>query len=121
VWEAAAVAAHHHVDNLTVILDYNRVQLLGTLDEILDLAPIADKWRAFNWSVQEIDGHDMAAILAALDAATEVRGKPSIIIAHTTKGKGVSFMKGKSAWHGRVPDWEELELALSELECGRPA
>jgi len=117
VWEAAEVAAHHRVDNLTVILDYNRVQLMGTLEEVLDLAPIDDKWRSFGWAVKEIDGHDMRQIIAVLEAAKEVRGKPCIVIAHTTKGKGVSYMEGQAAWHGRPPDAEELAQALAELQC----
>jgi len=117
VWEAAEVAAHHRVDNLTVILDYNRVQLMGTLEEVLDLAPIDDKWRSFGWAVKEIDGHDMRQIIAALEAAKELRGKPCIVIAHTTKGKGVSYMEGQAAWHGKPPDAGELAQALAELQC----
>lgn len=117
VWEAAEVAAHHRVDNLTVILDYNGVQLMGPVSEVLQVAPVADKWRAFNWHVIEIDGHDMGQILAALAAAQRVQGKPTIIIAHTVKGKGVSFMEGKSAWHGKPPNEEELAQALAELQC----
>lgn len=118
VWEAAAAAAHHKVDTLTVILDYNGVQLMGPVSEVLQVAPVADKWRAFNWHVIEIDGHDMRQIIGALEAAQRVKGRPTIIIAHTVKGKGVSFMEGKSAWHGKAPNEQELAQALAELQAG---
>jgi len=118
VWEAAEAAAHHKVDNLTVILDYNGVQLMGPVQEIMGVAPVADKWRAFNWHVIEIDGHDMRQIIGALESAQQVKGRPTIVIAHTIKGKGVSFMEGKSAWHGKAPNEQELALALAELQAG---
>jgi transketolase len=117
VWEAAQTAAHYGVDNLTVILDYNRVQLFGTLEEIMEIAPITDKWRSFNWEVIEIDGHDIRQIIRALESAKQVTGRPCIVIAHTTKGKGVSYMEGKAAWHGKPPDAEELAQALADLGC----
>lgn len=118
VWEAAASAAHYKVDNLTAILDYNRVQLMGTLDEVLALDPIVAKWRAFNWEVKEIDGHDMRQIVTALEEAREVKGRPCILIAHTVKGKGVSYMEGQAAWHGKAPNAEQLARALADLGCG---
>ncbi|MDH4138481.1 MAG: transketolase, partial [Anaerolineae bacterium] len=118
IWEAAAAAAHYKVDNLTVILDYNRVQLMGPLSEVMEIAPLADKWRSFNWAVMEINGHDMRQIIEALEAAQEVKGKPCILIAHTIKGKGVSYMEGQSAWHGKPPNEEQLAQALAELGCG---
>jgi len=117
VWEAAQTAAHYSVDNLTVVLDYNRVQLFGTLDEIMDIAPITDKWRSFGWHVIEIDGHDMQQIIDALESAKQIEGKPCIIVAHTVKGKGVSYMEGKSAWHGKPPDAEQLAQAWADLGC----
>jgi transketolase len=117
VWEAAEVAAHYGVDNLTVILDYNRVQLMGTLKEILEMSPMAQKWRSFNWTVLEVNGHDIQALVDALEAAQQHRGQPTIIIAHTVKGKGVSYMEGKSAWHGRPPNSDELAQALKDLRC----
>jgi transketolase len=117
VWEAAEVAAHYRVDNLTVILDYNRVQLMGPLKEILEMSPMAQKWRSFNWHVVEVDGHDIQALVDALEAAQKHRGEPMIIIAHTVKGKGVSYMEGKSAWHGRPPNSDELAQALKDLRC----
>ncbi len=115
VWEAALVAAHHKVDNLTVILDYNRVQLMGTVDQIMEVAPMADKWRAFNWNVLEIDGHDMRQIIDALETAAQFKGRPTVIVARTVKGKGVSYMEGQSAWHGKAPNPEQLAQALAEL------
>lgn len=121
VWEAAEAAAHHKVDNLTVILDYNGVQLMGPTREIMEVAPVADKWRAFNWHVSEIDGHDMRQIVSALQAASEVKGQPTIVVAHTVKGKGVSYMEGQSAWHGKPPDAAQLAQALAELGCGEGA
>ncbi|TEU11414.1 MAG: transketolase [Anaerolineales bacterium] len=118
IWEAAEAAAHYKVDNLTVILDYNRVQLMGPLSEIMEIAPLADKWRSFNWAVMEIDGHDIQQIIEALEAAKEVKDKPCILIAHTVKGKGVSYMEGQAAWHGKPPNEEQLAQALAELGCG---
>jgi transketolase len=118
VWEAAEAAAHHKVDNLTVILDYNRVQLMGTVDQIMEIAPVADKWRAFRWNVIEIDGHNFRQIIGALETAQKVKGQPTIVIARTVKGKGVSYMEGKSAWHGKPPDKEQLAQALAEINAG---
>jgi transketolase len=116
VWEAAQAAAHYKMDYLTAILDYNRVQLMGQVDEIMEVAPMPDKWRSFNWHVIEVDGHDIAALIDALELAQAVKGKPTIIIARTVKGKGVSYMEGQSAWHGKPPSQEQLEQALRELE-----
>jgi len=117
VWEAAEAAAHYKVDNLTVILDYNGVQLMGPLSEVMSMTPLADKWRSFNWAVIEIDGHDMRTIITALESAKGIKGQPCIVIAHTVKGKGVSYMEGKSAWHGKPPDAKQLAQALTELRC----
>jgi len=115
VWEAAMAAAKFHLDNLTAIVDYNNLQLDGYCDEIMPLEPLADKWRAFNWRVLEIDGHNMSAILDAIETAQATRGKPTIIIAHTVKGKGVSFMEDKCDWHGKAPDDEQFSQAMAEL------
>lgn len=115
VWEAATVAARYHLDNLTVILDYNDVQLDGPVHEIMPLEPLADRWKAFNWHVIEINGHNTRQVIEALDLAEEIHGKPTIIIAHTTKGKGVSYMENDYRWHGAVPKPEQYELALAEL------
>jgi transketolase len=118
IWEAAETAAHYKVDNLTVILDYNGVQLMGPVSEVMEVAPLADKWRSFIWAVMEIDGHDVRQIIEALEAAKEAKGKPCILVAHTVKGKGVSYMEGQASWHGKPPNEEQLAQALAELGCG---
>jgi len=115
VWEAAMFAPHHGVDNLTAIVDHNDLQLDGRVCDIMGLEPLTDKWRAFNWHVLEINGHDMGEILKALKKAREVKGKPTVIIAHTVKGKGVSFMEGNVDFHGKAPSPQETEIALKEL------
>jgi transketolase len=102
VWEAAMCAAHHHVDNLVGIIDYNKLQSDDSNANIMGLAPLARKFDVFGWYVQEIDGHDLDSILAALERARETRGIPSIVIAHTIKGKGVPFMENLPQWHGSV-------------------
>lgn len=114
-WEAALFAPHHKLDNLTVIIDYNKIQSLGTVKEVLNLEPFADKWRTFGWSVAEIDGHDFQQIENALTNLPANPGKPTCIIAHTVKGKGVSFMEDKLLWHYRCPDQKEMADALKEL------
>ncbi len=115
-WEPILFAPHHKLDNLIAIVDYNKIQSLGTVKEVLDLDPLADKWQAFGWSVREIDGHDIAAICDALTSVPYESNRPSCIVAHTVKGKGVSFMEDKLLWHYRAPLGEELHLALSELD-----
>jgi len=116
IWEAAMTAAHYKIDNLCAILDNNGLQIDGPVSKVMAIEPIAKKWDAFGWQVQEIDGHNFREIAAALDKAEAVKGKPSIIIAHTTKGKGVSFMENKVKYHGVAPTKEELESALQELD-----
>ena len=118
-WEAALFAPHHKLDNLVAIVDYNKIQSLGSVKEVLDLEPLAEKWRAFGWSVQEVDGHDHEQLLEALGRAPLAKGRPSCIIAHTVKGKGVSFMEHQLAWHYKSPDAEQLRKALQELEVPR--
>lgn len=115
VWEAALFAAHHALDNLVAIIDYNKIQSLGTVDEVLKLEPFAEKWRAFSWSVAEIDGHSMPEIGAALETFPRQPGKPSCVVAHTVKGRGVSFMEDRLLWHYRAPNAAELNRALDEL------
>jgi transketolase len=119
VWEAAMAAGKYRVSNLVAILDYNKVQLDGPVPEIMDLEPLADKWRSFNWRVRVVaDGNDLAQVLDALDESvvqSEHGGAPQLIIAHTVKGKGVSFMEGKAAWHGKAPTPEEAERCLKEI------
>lgn len=118
VWEAAMFAGNWHLDNLTVLLDYNDVQQCGHVSEQNDVQPLADKWRAFKWNVLEIDGHQMAHILQALDEAKATAGRPTIILARTTKGKGVSFMEGSFEWHSKPLSKELAEQALAELTAG---
>ena len=115
-WEAVLFAPHHGLDNLVAIVDYNKIQSLGAVSEVLALEPLADKWRAFGWSTREIDGHDVVAIHEALRVPFAI-GQPSCLIAHTVKGKGVSFMEGQLLWHYRPPDADELVRALAELEA----
>lgn len=118
IWEAAMFAGHHQLDNLIAIVDYNKIQSLGTVKAVLDLEPFAAKWRAFGWSVREIDGHNLSEIEAALSAVPYQPAKPNCVIAHTVKGKGVSFMENQLLWHYRSPDSEELRKALAELDEG---
>lgn len=116
-WEAVLFAPHHRLDNLIAIVDHNKIQSLGRVEEVLNLEPFADKWRAFGWRVREIDGHDLEEIERMLRAAPFEAGRPSCVIAHTVKGKGVSFMENKLLWHYRAPNDEELRQALNELEA----
>jgi transketolase len=115
VWEGAVTAAKYHLANLTAILDNNNVQLDGPVHEIMPLEPLPDKWKACNWYVLEINGHSICEVAQALELAGEIHDRPTIIIAHTTKGKGVSFMENQSYWHGNAPDAGQLKQALAEL------
>ena len=116
VWEAAMTAAHYKLDHVCAIIDYNKVQENGPTNEIKNLEPLAQKWAAFGWHVIEIDGHSIEALKTAFDEFSNTKGKPTVIIANTVKGKGVSFMEGKSAWHGKAPNKEQLAQALAELK-----
>jgi transketolase len=118
VWEAAMAAGHYKLDNLVAILDYNHLQIDGNVEDIMNVGPVADKFRAFNWHVIEIDGHNLEEIIAALDEAKSVKGMPTFIVAHTVKGKGVSYMENACGWHGTAPNAEQLAQALEEL-CGQ--
>jgi len=115
-WESILFASHHKLDNLTAIVDYNKIQALGNVKDVLDLEPLTDKWRAFGWAVREIDGHNLEEIEEALSQLPFEKRKPSCVIAHTIKGKGVSFMENKLLWHYRSPQGEEFEKAMRELE-----
>ncbi|WP_052090867.1 transketolase [Desulfosporosinus sp. HMP52] len=115
IWEAAMAAAHYKLDNLTAILDYNGLQIDGKTDSVMCSAPLVQKWQAFCWHVIEVDGHDIDALLAAFTEAKQVKGKPTMIIAKTVKGKGVSFMEDQAGWHGNAPSLEQAEQALKEL------
>lgn len=121
VWEGAMTAAKYRLAKLVAIVDYNDVQLDGPVHEIMPLEPLMDKWRAFGWAVLEINGHNTRQVLEALDTADEIHNRPIIIIARTTKGKGVSFMENDSRWHGRPPNEAQYEQALVELQKGRQA
>ena len=118
-WEAALLAAHHRLENLIAIVDYNKIQSLGTVKDVLDLEPLAQKWEAFGWAVREIDGHNVGEISKALVTIPFTPGRPSCAIAHTVKGKGVSFMENQLLWHYRSPDASEVARALAELDQER--
>jgi len=114
-WEAALFAPYHHLDHLTAIIDYNEIQSFGRVCDVLDLEPLVDKWRSFGWAVREVDGHNHDELRAALEAVPFEAGRPSCLIGHTTKGKGVSFMENQLTWHYRSPNAEQLAAALAEL------
>jgi len=114
-WEAAMLAAHLKLDNLITIIDYNKIQALGWTKEVIDLEPFKDKWRSFGWAVKEIDGHDCQQIERTLKKIPFQLQKPSVVIAHTIKGKGISFMENKLEWHYQHPNKEQLKKALKEL------
>jgi len=116
IWEAAMTSAHYNLNNLCAVVDNNGLQIDGPVEEIMRIAPVHEKWTAFGWHVIEIDGHNMREIIDALNKAENTKGKPTVIIAHTIKGKGVSFFEGKVKYHGIAPTPEELEKALRELE-----
>ena len=115
VWEAAMAAAHFKLDNLVAIVDHNKQQIDGWNFEVMNLEPLPDKWRSFGWEVIEVDGHDFSQILAAFEKAEQIKGRPTVIIAHTVKGKGVSFMENNLQFHGKAPTPEQAEKALEEL------
>lgn len=117
-WEALMFAAHHRLDNLVAIIDYNKLQSLTTIAETLALEPLADKLRAFGWSVREVDGHDHDALREALTSAPWAPAQPSVLVAHTIKGKGVSFMEHRVEWHYRSPNAALLARAIAEIEVG---
>lgn len=116
-WEAILFAPQHRLDNLVALVDYNQIQSLGSVSEVLELHPLAEKFRAFRWEVREVDGHDHAALQAALSTVPWSPGRPSCLIARTTKGKGVHFMENQLAWHYKSPDARQLEDALRQLGC----
>ncbi len=115
VWEGAMAASHFQLDTLTAIVDYNKLQIDGENVEVMGLEPLVGKWQQFGWQVVEIDGHNMTEIVKAIEQAQSTRGRPTCIIAHTVKGKGVSYMECAVEWHGRAPTQEELGKALAEL------
>lgn len=117
IWEGVLFAPHHKIDNLVAIVDYNKIQSFGRVSDVLELDPLAEKWRAFGWHAIELDGHDCDALEQACAAVPAMPGRPTVIIAHTVKGRGVSFMENKLEWHYKSPSDEQLEQAL--LEVGR--
>ena len=116
VWEAAMFAAHYQLDNLTAFLDFNGLQIDGDVSEVMNPCPIDEKFKAFNWHVITIDAHDFNQIESAVEEAKTVKGKPTVIIAKSVKGKGVSFMEGEAGWHGAAPNQEQYEQAIKELD-----
>jgi transketolase len=118
VWEAAMTAAHYKIDNICAVVDNNELQIDGPVEEVMGIQPVHDKWEAFGWHAISIDGHDMKEILTALEEAEQIKGKPTVIIANTTKGKGVSFFEDKVEYHGVAPSLEEFDMAVKEINNG---
>ena len=118
IWEAAMFAPQNKLDNLVVIIDHNKIQAMDYLDKIVSVGPMADKWRTFGWEVREVDGHSFAALDKTFSHIPFVKDKSSMVIAHTTKGKGISFMENSPIWHYRFPNKEELKIACRELDLG---
>lgn len=117
VWEAAMAAAKYHLDNLCAVVDVNGLQIDGKTADVMPSEPLDKKFEAFNWNVIQVDGHDIAAVADAFEAAKKGKGKPTVILARTVKGKGVSFMEGDAGWHGKAPNAEQYEKAHAELEA----
>jgi len=115
LWEGVMLAGKYKLSKLTAIVDYNKVQLDGRIEEIMPLEPVKKKWESFNWAILEINGHNMQEILDSLDRACAIGDRPTVIVAHTIKGKGVSFMEGKAEWHGKAPNDDEFKQAMEEL------
>jgi len=115
VWEAAMAAAHYKLGNITAIVDRNRLQIDGNTETIMSLEPLPFKFKAFGWHVTEVNGHNFNEIIDAIEKGFKIKGKPKVIIAHTTKGKGVSFMEGSVAFHGKPPNDEQFKIAMKEL------
>jgi len=116
VWEAAQAAGHFGLDNLVLTIDYNKLISLGPINDIIRVEPLADRWRSFGWEVSEVDGHDIPQLVEVYSRLPFRRGRPNLVLAHTTKGKGVSYMENRPIWHYRIPNEEELKQALKELE-----
>lgn len=117
IWEAAMAAAHYKLDNITAFVDRNCLQIDGPTEKVMGVEPLSEKWKGFGWNVIEIDGHDAVQIINAVEEAKQIKGKPTMIIAKTVKGKGVSFMEGKAEWHGKAPSGELYSNAKKELGC----
>lgn len=115
IWEAAMTSSHYKLDNLCLIVDNNNLQIDGKVNEVMSIYPIDEKFKSFGFEVINIDGHDMNQIISALDKAKTIKGKPTVIIAKTIKGKGVSFMENVADWHGKAPNEEQYKMAIEEL------
>lgn len=115
VWEAIMTSAHYKLDNVCALVDYNNLQIDGTVESVMGIAPLVEKWQSFNWHTIEIDGHDLSQVLAAYEEAKQTKGQPSVIIARTVKGKGCSFMENVAGWHGKSCNKEELKTALDDI------
>lgn len=115
IWESALFASHNNLGNLIAIIDYNRLQAIDRLDKIIQMEPMAEKWKTFGWDVAEVDGHNISELIEVLGKPCDKEGKPRAVIAHTTKGKGIRFMENSAMWHNRIPNEKELGLALLEL------
>ena len=116
IWEAAMSASHYKLDNLCVVIDNNNLQIDGQVDKVMNIYPLDQKFKSFGFEVIKIDGHDMNQIINAFNKAKTIKGKPTVIIAKTIKGKGVSFMENVADWHGKAPNEEEYNLAMQELQ-----
>jgi len=116
IWEAAMSAAHYSLDNLIVLLDNNNLQIDGSVDKVMSVYPIKEKFQAFGWSTLEIDGHNIAEIISALEAAKKIKDKPVMIICKTVKGKGAALMENKAEWHGAAPNQQQYEEIMDELK-----
>jgi transketolase len=117
IWEAALTCAHYKLDNLTGIVDVNCLQIDGETCNVKNLEPLHDKWKSFGWNVLEVDGHDISALIDTFAKAKEIKGKPIVLLCHTIKGKGVSFMENNAEWHGKAPNKEQADKALLELKA----
>ena len=115
IWEAMMTAAHYKLDNVCAMVDFNNLQIDGNVEDVMGIAPLKQKWQSFNWHTIEIDGHDLTEVHAAFEEAKNTKGKPSVILATTIKGKGISFMENVAGWHGKAPNKEEQEKALAEI------
>lgn len=117
VWEASMAAAHYKLDNLTAFLDHNGLQIDGKITEVMSPEPVEEKFKAFGWNVIVIDGHNYGQIMGAIEEAKKTKGKPTMVVAKTTKGKGVSFMENEAGWHGTAPNKEQRDIAVAELDA----
>ena len=116
-WEAIMAAAHYRLDNFCLLVDYNKLQIDGNVEDVMGVHPLHEKFKSFNWHVLEIDGHDFNQIREAIAKALTLRGRPTVIICHTVKGKGISYMENQAGWHGRAPNQDELAIALKDLDA----